>query len=88
MKKKIANFFVVHSGFTIVAYFSVLVLLLCLTVSMVTKTDNALYNNGICSNCGGSYEQVNFDSTTFVSHYIYICDTCENIIVTKTAPKN
>lgn len=44
------------------------------------KTDVAKYNDGICSECGGSYQYKQAIGTNSNTGYIYICDNCKNLI--------
>jgi hypothetical protein len=47
-----------------------------------TKKDIKLYNNGICSKCGGTYEYSQAIGHKYETNYIYICNSCNNLIET------
>ena len=44
------------------------------------KENESIYNNGVCTNCGGHYEFVSASRHKQTTYYYYQCDNCEKII--------
>ena len=68
----------------IILLFSLLIGLGAIVNNYENKEAIKLYNNGICSKCGGTYyysQAVGHKSETY---YIYICDTCNDLIEVNT----
>lgn len=57
---------------------SVFLLTIILLLACELINENAVYNNGICAECGGSYVLTAVHRDT----YYYVCDTCHNGIHT------
>lgn len=43
--------------------------------------DILIYNNGICTHCGGHYILKDIElSKDYIRHYYYVCDNCGHLI--------
>jgi len=58
------------------AYAAILLLLIFLCLIINSCQSINLYNDGICSICGGHYEYSNAVGHKYITNYIYICDKC------------
>jgi len=57
-------------------YAAILLLLIFLCLIINSCQSSNLYNDGICSTCGGHYEYSNAVGHKYITNYIYICDKC------------
>ena len=39
-----------------------------------------IYNQGVCTECGGKYEFISADKGFDITYYYYKCDKCDKII--------
>ncbi len=61
---------------------AVLIIILVGVCYLEKKHDEKIYNNGVCTECGGHYEysQLVRNGTASTKSYIYRCDKCHKII--------
>ena len=51
---------------------------LCLTAQK--EQNETIYNNGVCTECGGHYEFISAAKDRQTTYYYYQCDNCKKII--------
>jgi hypothetical protein len=44
------------------------------------EDNESIYNNGVCTDCGGHYNFVSAAKEKRTTYYYYQCDNCEKII--------
>lgn len=44
------------------------------------ERNETIYNNGICTDCGGHYDFISVAKNRHTTYYYYQCDNCEKII--------
>jgi hypothetical protein len=59
---------------------AVLIGIIYLIKTVEHHANETIYNNGVCTNCGGHYEFVSASRYKQTTYYYYQCDNCEKII--------
>ena len=62
---------------------AILVGIVYLASSAQKHINDRIYNDGVCTNCGGHYEFVSASRYKQTTYYYYQCDNCEKIIELK-----
>ena len=44
------------------------------------EQNKTIYNNGVCTDCGGHYDFISVAKNRYKTYYYYQCDNCEKII--------
>ena len=66
-----------------IGLFAIIVGIVFLGATVEKQRNEEIYNDGVCTNCGGHYKFVSAAktrSTTTTTYYYYQCDNCEKII--------
>lgn len=58
--------------------------LITIAFKSYVQIDANIWNNGICSKCGGHYEYVDTIPHSSYIQFKYECDSCTNTITTET----
>lgn len=66
-----------------IALFSAILLVVIWGSNVQKEINESIYNNGICTNCGGNYKFVNVSRNHDRVYYYYKCDSCDKIIELK-----
>lgn len=59
---------------------SILIILLIIVAFLEDVASNSLYNNGVCTECGGHYIYQQAVGHRYETNYIYQCDKCGKLI--------
>ena len=62
------------------SFLGVCIVLFLILLFMRGCISTSLYNNGICSKCGGTYILKEAVGHSGFTNYIYICDKCGHLI--------